>query len=643
MLLRLRMVLAATGFGLWAASAPAAQSQPTKPGRGQWVPSWQIEYGGYRQLTALSVVSEDEAWGLATADVGAGAVPWPQTAFVHWIDGTALAQQVVNHLELRALEMAGPDMGLAVGRRGQVYRFDGREWRRIDCPVASDLTDVALLRPDDGWVVGDLGTILRWDGKDLSVAESPVELIRIAAIDMVAPSQGWAVTRDGRVLVYDGTWTIDDAPAVDELTDVAFRDSDVGLAVGRGVLERVDGSWRQVETDARWTVSVAWDDDVAYVVADDRVIMRANDEWSEIGFEAAPVPVETLGYRWVHRAVGGVWALVPDGSTIWVSDGIGRYVWPTVRTLRALEISPQVSDSSDAPVMPEVTGSAWAGGESLVHAVVGPTDGAWRSTFELPVSSEVTDISIVSEDDAWAVGTVGDGTMQSGIWRWDGSDWSDWPIDKLWLVSGIEMLSSDDGFVSGTNVVARWDGEVWSPLTDVPDEAKTGVFTMLAGGDSPEGWFGAVGEVYHLVDGEWMPESLPTDEPVKRIDFASAREGWATTDTEAFGYDGTSWRQLDMPRGTSSVIRDVHTPLPGEVWFAVDPDGLFHWDQGEWELHPLSALGPLRQPYRLRAVPFSTQDGRGTHVWLAGDAPTLARYRIVAPTVQLYVPVAKVE
>jgi hypothetical protein len=90
-------------------------------------------------------------------------------------------------------------------------------------------------------------------------------------------------------------------------------------------------------------------------------------------------------------------------------------------------------------------------------------------------------------------------------------------------------------------------------------------------------------------------------------------------------------------------VSDLHAPSTSEVWILTAQKGLLRWSAGDWELHPLTALGPRRVPYRLHAVEYSVAEERGTEVWLAGEGPTLARYRIVAPVVQLYVPVTKNE
>ena len=51
-------------------------------------------------------------------------------------------------------------------------------------------------------------------------------------------------------------------------------------------------------------------------------------------------------------------------------------------------------------------------------------------------------------------------------------------------------------------------------------------------------------------------------------------------------------------------------------------------------------LGGDARPHRLRVVTNPPAPAR-TDVWLAGDPPTIARYRVQTPATRLYLPVAR--
>lgn len=632
MLKRLLVFVALGAIGGLSARSAGALPTQDEPSRGPWVPSWYVAYGGYRQVADLAVVGPSEAWGVATAATGTGADALVETAFVHWEGETARAAFVVEGLVLSAIDMVGPEFGLAVGAEGAVYRYDGRRWREQECPVRLDLTDVELRSESDGWVVGDRSTIMRWDGTGLEVVLTSDDLPRLNAVATASSGEAWAITADGRILRYDGqgTWDYEPSPQVRQLTDIAFASPDWGLAVGLAVLERRGGAWRQVETSARWTVSVAWDEETAYMVADDRLRRYTAAGWADLEYATAPVDLGSLNYRRVLPGSGGVWALVQDGTAAWIADGVAELVWPRVRTMAALDM-----------VSPEY---GWAGGEAMTHGLVGPVGPAWTHSVSMPFGSAVLDVDLVSEDDGWAVAKeLAAGAFEYGLWRWDGTDWSKWPTDKTWRLEGVSMVAADDGWVSGSNVVARWDGEDWIALTGAPAEAMTGVLSMLRGGEEAEGWFGSLGAIYHLLDDSWTRQELPgTAMPVTRICMASSREGWAIAGSEAFAYDGQEWSRLDLPPGVEEGVSDVHAPASGDVWFLTNRDQLLRRYRGDWELHSLEYLGRNRKPVRIRAVPSGLAEGADresqTDVWMAGEGPTISRYRIVTPMTQLFLP-----
>jgi hypothetical protein len=617
-------------LGLLTTFAPDILSQENEPGRGRWVPSWKILYGGFRQVIDLSVGADNEGWGVETCDIGSSQRPWLQTAFVHWADGDAAAEQIVNSVELRSIAMAGSNFGLAVGRHGAVYRYNGSYWSPLESPMPYDLTDVDLVAPDDGWIVGSRATILRWDGKGLTQIESPVELIRIVAVDMVAHDQAWAVTKDGRILKFDGAWALEEAPEVRELVDVSFRDSDYGLAVGLGVLERVNGRWRAVPTAARWTTSVAWEGESAYVIADDEVLAFESGKWAPIEFEPGPVNLGLQGFSSVFQGDGGAWATVPAGTTVWIEGSVGRYAWSPIGALAALDFLAGRRDVG------------WSGGASVTRSMLALESGHWRSHTTMPQRWAVDDISLVSEDDGWAV--VRGFGVPSTLWRLQDGEWSAWPIDKLWRLSAVEMGSTDDGWAVGDGIVARWNGEEWSLVEDAPTEGLTGALSVLNGGDSPQVWIGAEGAIHHLREKEWLIERLSADFAPTVISVAGQDIGWATDSYRVLKYNGSNWWRVDRQMPRYSAISDLHAPRASEAWFLTGSESLLRWSvESGWEKHALSGLATRGSVSRLHAVPYSVEDERGTDVWLVGGGPTLARYSIVAPVVQLYAPVAKNE
>lgn len=621
--------LIALALGLAATPPTGAQVTAGPPPRGPWVPSWTVLYGGYRQVGDLAAAGPGEAWGIDVAGIGTGSTARLQTAFVHWQGDVWRVAQIADDVGLESVAMVGPAFGLAVGRAGATYRFDGSRWQSMSRLVGRDLNDVALLGRDEGWAVGDWGTILRWDGVEWSRAESPLDFARLMAVAIVAPGEAWAISNAGDVLHYssdesdEGAWQTVTAPRIRNLVDLAFEGPDHGLAVGSGVLELRSGTWRQLTVDFNAVGSVVWAGATAHVVADGRLLTYAAGQWRPVDLAPGPVDLSSYLFRRVVAGTGGVWGLETDGTTVWIADSRAHFAGPAIRNLEALDV---------------ITSTiGWAGGEAVTAGFVGTADGTSVQTPSLPVGTRVWDIDLVSETDGWAVGYEAGDPESPLAWRWDGTEWADWPIDKVWRPLGIDMLAADEGWISGANLIARWDGASWQQVPDAPTGAMTGVLSMLAGGESPEGWFGSFGAIYHLHDGQWAAEPLPEQVLIQAIDMLSQHEGWAVSTRSLFRYDGQDWRKVNLPASAIATIQDLDVPEPGNAWLLVDPDGLFHWTGVGWELHPQTGMGAHARPNRLRVVRAAGQ-GPDTDIWLSGESPLLARYSVVVPRARVYLP-----
>lgn len=58
----------------------------------------------------------------------------------------------------------------AVGDRGTVLHFDGKEWAKVPSGTSNTLHGVWGANPNDVWIVGDSRTMLRWNGATLQTA-----------------------------------------------------------------------------------------------------------------------------------------------------------------------------------------------------------------------------------------------------------------------------------------------------------------------------------------------------------------------------------------------------------------------------------------------------------------------------------------
>lgn len=611
------------------ARSDAPLQDPSALPRGPWVPSWEVLYGGFRQLEDFVVTGPDEAWGVDLSAFLDGRITRDQTAFVRWEGGIWRSAQIVNDLSLSELDMAG-DTLFAVGNGGAILRLVGDRWQREPSPTGRDLRSLDLLSPVEGWAAGDRGTVLFWDGRSWSVSSLPAgfDFVDITAVAGDAPGHAYAAAADGRLLVYEnGTWRHDEtAPAFIRPVALAFHAPGAGILAGRGIHELKDGVWRSVGPEDLNYSSVAYLGSLAYMTVGGNLYYREGIDWLTADLE------NWSSYQRVVSIPGGVAALGQRGEIGRILAGEpGRVLRPVIDPIEAID-----AVSADM---------AWAGGRSISAGFVGSRDGPWNQRQSLPLGSRVIDIDLASETEGWAVGSLPDSPPIAQVWRWDGSAWNSWPVEKTWELYEVQSLSEEEAWAAGRNVVARWDGQLWSQVEGTPFDASFAALSMLNGGPEPEGWFGAVGAIFHLKGETWTAEPTIPGFWIPRMVVPAAHEGWAIArdlaEEEAdqlLRYDGEAWSPVSLPiRSDFDSLLDVDSPVAGTAWILVDSNGLLHWTGNSWEFHVLSPLGASIEPRRVRALQLDPEK-RDITVWLAGGRPTIARYGVVEPTHILFVP-----
>ena len=81
----LPIVAFATAILVGSSGSPVVQAQAELP-RGDWVPSWELLYGGFRQVDDLALSDAESAWGLDRSAFVAGRETRDQTSFVRWVN-----------------------------------------------------------------------------------------------------------------------------------------------------------------------------------------------------------------------------------------------------------------------------------------------------------------------------------------------------------------------------------------------------------------------------------------------------------------------------------------------------------------------------------------------------------------------------
>jgi hypothetical protein len=222
---------------------------------------------------------------------------------------------------------------------------------------------------------------------------------------------------------------------------------------------------------------------------------------------------------------------------------------------------------------------AWAVGETR-HGIqrVTPLLMHWDGTSWSIVSGAggVTDgglfgVSMVSSDDAWAVGKQsGDSTTL--IEHWDGSTWSvvPSPSPPRGELDAVATAGSDFGLAVGSYstqgpFVERWDGSSWTVDRRIPGERLLGVWARSDG----RGWVAGSAVARRQDDGTWTRDRIPNASSRTTVDLfgVSGRttDGgvWAVGTREDASYRSGPDPRTEILRWTGTKWIVAATPNPG--------------------------------------------------------------------------------
>jgi hypothetical protein len=344
-------------------------------------------------------------------------------------------------------------------------------------PGSSDrLNGVSALSPTAAWAVGSFfnGTseqtlVLRWKGTSWKVSASPspggTHGSSLSAVSADSASDAWAVGffNDGSrtntlALHWNGSsWTqvtVPD-PGVSQalLTGVVALSPTNAWAVGtffdgsqdRTLIVHWNGAtWTQVTSP-----NVAGNDFLNAIGAH-----SATDMWA-VGQVFDSGVTSTLILHWD----GGAWSVVPSPN-----PGSGN-------------------DDELTGVSANAKGNAWAVGQFF--AGVGGSSTLilrWNGSNWTQVTSPnpgtsgnfLTGTSIVSKNNAWAVGFQDSGSTQSTvILHWDGVNWTQVPSPspgpRINILNAVSADSASDAWAAGwdakragKNLLLHWNGATWT-------------------------------------------------------------------------------------------------------------------------------------------------------------------------------------
>jgi hypothetical protein len=233
-------------------------------------------------------------------------------------------------------------------------------------------------------------------------------------------------------------------------------------------------------------------------------------------------------------------------------------------------------------------------------ALVERWDGAAWTRARLPVRGELSSVSVVSSDDAWAVGgdytDYLDGDALPVLLHWDGAAWQrveTGPAVRLGPLSDVLALSASDVWVigedaSGKAVAAHWSGVSWRAYR-LP---KGGQVSDLAALSSRDVWAsGSIGtefmglmapRLWYWNGGKWAVVPAGDDEaegglhgiaarPPREVFLTGYDEGYVAHGEETgswvrsrAGAATARWRSVSLPVGT--YVYGLVVDPRGGVW-----------------------------------------------------------------------------
>jgi photosystem II stability/assembly factor-like uncharacterized protein len=212
----------------------------------------------------------------------------------------------------------------------------------------------------------------------------------------------------------------------------------------------------------------------------------------------------------------------------------------------------------------------------------------------IPVSSSdddarllhVTYVSAITSQDVWAVGFAlhRTGMLVGQILHWDGNEWQtfgDFPVSFGFWYMFIEMVSPDDGWFYTESrdgkFLMRWDGSDWRQVSLPTTDTLTGI-RMLS---SNEGWAtGSNGTILKWDGISWKIVSSPTTQYINAIAVIAPDDIWVSASTTAYRWDGAEWKIYPLPAEIYMHSLSFFDTTNG---LAVADEGVvLHWDGDEW-------------------------------------------------------------
>jgi hypothetical protein len=206
-------------------------------------------------------------------------------------------------------------------------------------------------------------------------------------------------------------------------------------------------------------------------------------------------------------------------------------------------------------------------------------------------------VSVLSKDDAWAVGDAGT------VAHFDGKTWTitQPPIAKgLDLQRVVAWPGEVVALATFGNGLFRFDGTTWTRLP-WPEHVTADDFW---GTSSRDLWVPGLRSAHHFDGAKWDEIAFGMFDDMYAVSGSGPNDVWmvGTSGTRGGGgrarhFDGTAWKDVELPR--TSSLHAVSAPSPKEAYAVGLLDSIVTWDGAAWHTYalPEKASGSYKSVY----------------------------------------------
>ena len=417
-------------------------------------------------LLSVAMISASDGWAVGGRCLVSSTQPAPCSHVILRWNGSNWAvwlnESGADKAPFSAVSVAGSTTGWILEGSTRLLRWTGTQWLP-DAQAAAGINSVDAVSAQAAWAAGPSG-LLKWDGASWS-SVAQTQHLNWLAIDVDPGGYGAVVGSAGASLAWNGaTWTpITRFIGGDVFSGVDIVSPTEAWAVGAsGLFHRVDDRW------THWPLPPSMDD---LATLNDVDLVAADEGWAVGSLGTA---LHWDGQSW-SQVTTPISSTISDVQTISTSSA-WAYTWNEVLGVYHSQVLHWDGHEWSATDLAGVTGlptalamfsdaEGWLATQEgeLAHRV----GSAW-TTVPSPTSAELRGIAILAEDDAWAVGV--DGTLL----RWDGVEWSLEPSPTSADLFAVAFSATDNGWSVGDGVILHWDGVSWTSVAPV-DRASAGL------------------------------------------------------------------------------------------------------------------------------------------------------------------------